>query len=109
MVADGLGLLRFWETYLSALIGIGLALAYAGLVTFAFPSARAAYSPLYLSLVMFCLNGLGFGLAALTPLSADYPGVRRFFERYGARMVVADMQLTMVSLTFLWLGVVHVI
>jgi hypothetical protein len=109
MAADGLGLLRFRETYLSASVGIVLALGYAAIVAFVVPGARSAYSPLYLALVIFCINGLGFALAALTPLSLRYAGVRRFYERHGRRIVVADMQLTMLSLTFLWLGVVGVI
>src|SRR2546425_3919981 len=109
MAADGLGLMRFWETYLSAAVGIVLALGYAAIVAFVIPSARSAYSPLYLALVIFCLNGLGFALAALTPLSPRYAGVGRFYKQHGGRIVVADMQLTMVSLAFLWLGVVGVI
>jgi hypothetical protein len=109
MAADGLGLLRVWETYLSAAVGIGLALAYAAIVTFVTPGARSTYTPLYLGLIIFGINGLGFALAALTPLSPRYAGVRRFFEQHGRRIVVADMQLTMASLAFLWLGVVGVI
>lgn len=109
MAADGLGLMRLWETYLSGAVGILLALAYAAIVAFAAPFARSAYSPLYLGLVIFCLNGLGFALASLTPLSPRYPGVKRFYERHGRRIAIADMQLTMASLTFLWLGVVGVI
>src|SRR4029079_5740995 len=109
MAADGLGLLRFWETYLSAAVGAALALAYAAIVAFAVPNARSAYSPLYLALVIFCINGLGFGLAALTSLSPRYAGVKRFYERNARRIVIADMQLTMASLTFLWLAVVGVI
>lgn len=109
MAADGLGLLRFWETYLSAAVGIMLALAYAAIVTFVAPEAHSVYTPLQLALVIFCINGLGFALAALTPLSARYAGVRGFFEQYGRRIVVADMQLTMVSLAFLWLGTVGLI
>jgi hypothetical protein len=109
MAADGLGLLQVWETYLSAAVGIVLALAYAGVVTFVAPGARSTFTPLFLGLVIFCINGLGFALAALTPLAPRYAGVRRFFERHGRRIVVADMQLTMVSLAFLWLAVVGVI
>jgi hypothetical protein len=109
MAADGLGLLRFRETYLSAAVGIVLALGYAAIVTFVIPSARSTYTPLHLGLVIFCINGLGFALAALTPLCARYAGVRRFYEQHGRRIVVADMQLTMASLAFLWLGVVGII
>ena len=109
MAADGLGLLRVWETYLSAAVGIVLALAYAAIVTFVAPEARSTYTPLHLGLVIFCINGLGFMLAALTPLCPRYSGVRRFYEQHGRTIVVADMQLTMVSLAFLWLGVVGII
>jgi hypothetical protein len=35
--------------------------------------------------------------------------VKRFYERHGRRIIIADMQLTMVSLAFLWLAVVGVI
>jgi hypothetical protein len=109
MAADGLGLLRVWETYFSAAVSTVLALGYAAIVAFAVPGARSQYSTLYLALVLFCINGLGFGLAALTPLSPRYAGIKRFYKHYGRRIVIADMQLTMMSLAFLWLGVVGVI
>ncbi len=72
-------------------------------------SSRSPYSPLDLAVVIFCINTVGFGLAALTPLSPRYAGIKRFYKRYGRVIVVADMQLTMVSLAFLWLGVVGAI
>ncbi len=109
MISDGLGLLPARETFLSAAIGTVLALAYAGIVAFAFPAARSPYSPLILSVITFCVNFFGFDLAALTPLSSRYQGVKRFFERHGRQLVIADMQLTMLSLTFLWLSVVKAI
>ncbi len=109
MCADGLGLLRLWETYLSAAVGTILALAYTAIVVVAVPAARSPYSPLHLALVIFCINGLGFALAALTPLSPRYAGIRRFYKRHGRRIVIADMQLTMASLAFLWLCVVGAI
>ena len=109
MCADGLGLLRLWETYLSAAVGTILALGYAVTVELAVPAARSPRSALYLALVIFCINGLGFGLAALTPLSPQYAGIRRFYKRHGRRIVIADMQLTMASLAFLWLCVVGAI
>ena len=109
MAADGLGLLRVSETYLSAAIATVLALAYTSIVAFAVPAARSPYSPLYLALVIFCINGLGFSLAALTPLVQRYAGIKCFYEQHGRRIVIADMQLTMASLAFLWLGVVGVI
>lgn len=52
---------------------------------------------------------LGFATAAVTPLAPRYPSIERFFTQHGRRIVVADMQLTMVSLAFLWLAVVGVI
>ncbi len=109
MAADGLGLMRVRETYLSAAVGTGLALAYTAIVAFGMPGARSPYSPLDLAVVIFCINTVGFGLAALTPLSPRYAGIKRFYKRYGRVIVVADMQLTMVSLAFLWLAVVGAI
>jgi hypothetical protein len=109
MVTDGLGLMRVGEIYLSAAIGTSLALAYAGIVAWVFPVARSPHSSLHLALVIFGVNSIGFALAALTPLSPRYPGIKRFFDRYGRQIVIADMQLTMVSLGFLWLAVVGTI
>jgi hypothetical protein len=109
MATDGLGLVRFKETYFSAAVGTGLALAYAAVVTWIFPGARSAYSALHLAIVLFCVNGIGFALATLTPLAHKYAGVDRFYERFGRQLVVADMQLTMLALAFLWLAVVGAI
>jgi hypothetical protein len=108
MCTDGLGLMRLWETYLSAAVGTILALGYAAIVVFV-PGARSPSSALYLTLVIFCINGLGFALAALTPLSPRYDGIRRFYKQHGRRIVIADMHLTMASLAFLWLCVVGAI
>jgi len=60
-------------------------------------------------LSFFCINALGFVVAALTPLSPRYASIERFFIRSGRQIVVADMYLTMASLEFLWLGVVGAI
>jgi hypothetical protein len=109
MAADGLGLLRVSETYFSATVAAGFALAYAGIVSFVIPAARSPYSPMYLALVVFFINGLGFSLATLTPLARRYAGVRRFYKQHGRLIVMVDMQLTMASLAFMWLGVVGVI
>jgi hypothetical protein len=68
MAADGLGLLRVWETYFSAAVGLVLALGYSAIVAFAVPGARSQYSTLYLALVIFCINGLCFA-----PLTAVCP------------------------------------
>lgn len=109
MAADGLGLVRLKETYLSAAVAAALALTYAAVVSFAAPEARSPNSTLYLTVAVFCVNAAGFGFAALTPLSPRYLGIQKFYERFGRRLVIADMQLTMASLAFLWLAVVGVI
>jgi hypothetical protein len=108
MCTDGLGLMRLSETYLSAVVGTILALGYAAFAVLV-PDARSPSSALYLTLIIFCVNGLGFALAALTPLSPRYAGIRRFYKQHGRRIVIADMQLTMASLAFLWLCVVGAI
>lgn len=105
MAADGLGLLRFKETYVSAAVAAALTLTYGG-IAWILPGIRSPYSSLYLTIAIFCVNGAGFAFAALTPLAPRYDGVKRFYEQYGRRIIIADMQLTMVSLAFLWLAVV---
>lgn len=109
MATDGLGLMTVKEIYFSAAVSTGLALAYGIIVALALPGMRSPYSALYLSLVIFCVNGIGFALAAGTPLVSQYDGVRRFYERYGRKLIIADMHVTMVSLAFLCLAVIGVI
>jgi hypothetical protein len=109
MATDGLGLMTLKEIYFSGAIGTALALSYGIVVAFALPEMRSAYSSLYLALVVFCVNGIGFALAAGTPLVSQYDGLRRFYERHGRKLIIADMQVTVVSLAFLWLAVVGVI
>jgi hypothetical protein len=109
MATDGLGLMLIKEVYFSAAIATGLALIYGIIVALDVPEIRSPYSSLYLALVMFCINGIGFALATGTPLVSQYDGVRRFYERYGRQIIIADMQLTMVSLAFLCLAVVGAI
>ncbi len=109
MAAEGLGLMRLKETYISAAVGTGLALVYAGIVRLAAPHASTADSTLYVTIVIFWVNGIGFTLAALTALAPRYPGLARFYERHGRKIVIADMQITMVALAFLWLAVIGII
>jgi len=109
MATDGLGLMSIKEIYFSAAVGTALALLYAAVVAWALPNAHSPYSSLNLALVIFGVNGVGFALASLTPLSPRYAGVKRLYDRYGRQIVIADMQLTMVSLGFLWLAVVGAI
>ncbi len=109
MAADGLGMIRVKETYVSAALGTGLVLLYGSALWLFMPGARSHNSALYLTLVIFCINGLGFAVATVTPLAARYPAVERFFTRHGRGIVIADMQLTMVSLSLLWLAVVGLV
>jgi len=109
MAADGLGLMRLKETYISAAVGTGLALIYAGIVRFAAPHASTVNSTLYVTIAIFWVNGIGFALAALTALAPRYPGLAYFYQRHGRKIVIADMQITMVALAFLWLAVIGII
>lgn len=109
MAADGLGLVRVKEVYLAGVVGTLLALGYAAISTWWAPGFRSADSALRVTIIFFCVNGLGFALAAATSLSPRYPGLERFYLRYGRRIVIADMQLTTTALAFLWLAVVGVI
>jgi hypothetical protein len=105
MVADGLGLITVKEACASLAIGVVLALLFAAVVWLVpiFRSDRAALS---LSIVMFVVNGASFALAAVTPLAPRYSRVEAFYQRHGRTIVLVDMQITMTTLTFLWLAVV---
>lgn len=109
MAADGFGVIRVAETYLAAAVGMGATLLYAAVIWLFLPEARSPESALWLAVVVFGINTIGFATAALTPLAARYAGMNRFYQRHGRALVVADMQLTMVALPFLWLAVVGAI
>jgi hypothetical protein len=74
-------------------------------VLFLLPGLRWEFSSIAVTIIIFGLNGAGFMLAALTPLSARYPTVETFFEKYGRRIVIADLVSTVVSLSLLGLAV----
>lgn len=109
MATDGLGLVFIKEIYFSAAVATGLAGAYWIVAAFVAPEVRSSYSTLSLAVIIFFINGLGFAFGALTGLASQYAGVRSFLERYGRRLILTDMQLTMGSLAFLWLAVVGAI
>ena len=46
---------------------------------------------------VFCVNGADFAAATLTPLAPRYDGVKRFYEKHGRRIIIADMQLAIVT------------
>ena len=73
MAADGLGLVRVWETYFSAAVGTVLALGYTAIVAFAVPGARSQYSTLYLALVLFCINAWTSNSPHARPSRRDMP------------------------------------
>lgn len=108
MAAEGLGLIRVLETYWSAAVATVLALALAGAAAL-WPALRSEDSTLAMTLVIFALNSVGLAVAALTPLAPKYAAAERFYRRNARRIVVADMQLTMLSLLLLWLAVVGLI
>jgi hypothetical protein len=109
MAADGLGLILVKETYFSLAVGTVLGLGYAGLVHLLAPGLRSEYSTIEMTLIIFGVNGLGYAVAAATALSPRYPPIERFYTRYGRRLVIIDMQLTMSALAFLWMAVIGAI
>lgn len=109
MVLANVGLMRVKEIIVTMLITIVLAHAYGALVAFVLPGLRSEFSSIAVAVVIFCVNGAGFVLGALTPLSPRYPAVEAFFERYGRRIAIIDLQLTVTSLSLLGLAVVGTI
>ena len=105
MGTTNVGLMRIKEIIVTIVLSVVLAHAYGVLVLLVAPGWRSEFSSIAVALVIFCLNGAAFMLAALTPLSPRYPAIEAFFERHGRRMVIVDLQLTVSSLSFLGLAV----
>jgi len=105
MLMANVGLMRIKEIIVTISLSVLLAHGYGALVLLGFPDLRSEFSAIAITMVIFCLNGLGFVLAALTPLSPRYPAVEAFFEKYGRRMVIIDLQLSVTSLSLLGLAV----
>jgi hypothetical protein len=106
MAADGLGLVSIRETYACVALAGLLSLLYALAVWSAGPLLRSVNPALSLAIVMFVVNGVGFALAAATPLAPRYALLANFYNRYGRTLILVDMQVTMTTLAFLWLAVV---
>jgi hypothetical protein len=109
VAADGLGLMHLKETYVALLIGTVLGLAAAAYASMIRPALVSADSAFWMTIAIFAINLVGFAFAALTSLSRRYASLERFYDRFGRRLVIVDMQVTMIALTLLWLAVVRVI
>ena len=105
VVTTGVGLMRIREVVVTLILATALAHGYGVLVRFLLPGLRWEFSSIAVTIIIFGLNGAGFMLAALTPLSARYPTVETFFEKYGRQIVIADLVSTVVSLSLLGLAV----
>ena len=109
MIADGVGLVRFGETYVVAMIGVVLSGSFALFDRLWTHEHPVEMSTIAVSLAFFCFNGLSFAIVGLTPLAARYPGVRNFYDRHARRLAICDMQLTMMAQCLLWLAVSSII
>lgn len=105
VVTTSVGLMRIREVVGTVILATVLAHGYGLLVFAVLPGMRWEFSSIAVTVIVFGLNGAGFMLAALTPLSVRYPAVATFFERYGRRIVIADLASTVVSLSLLGLTV----
>ena len=105
VVTSSAGLMRIREVVVTMFLAAALAHGY-GILVFAFlPGMQWEFSSIAVAIIIFGLNGAGFMLAALAPLSVRYPAVETFFEKYGRRIVIADVASTVVSLSLLGLAV----
>lgn len=104
-VADGVGLMRFGETCIVTIIAATLCAGFVILVRFWPQHTPNEPSAIVITLAVFCINGLSFALVGLTPAASRYPSMRKFLDRNARRLVIGDMQVTMVAQAFLWLAV----
>lgn len=105
VVTTSVGLMRIREVVGTVLLATVLAHGYGLLVHAVFPGMKWEFSSIAVTIIVFGLNGAGFMLAAITPLSVRYQPVETFFEKYGRRIVIADLASTVVALSLLGLAV----
>ena len=92
------GIYRRWDSLL-----------FGGFVRILAPHAAEAVSPLLLAFVMFLLNALTILASAIVPVVADDPRGPNLLDRWGRAYAIADFQVTVILLTFIWLAVVGVL
>ncbi len=105
VVTASVGLMRIREVVVTMILAAVLAHGYGILVHAFLPGLRWEFSSMAVAIIIFGLNGAGFMLAALAPLSVRYPAVETFFEKHGRRIVIADLVSTVISLSLLGLAV----
>ena len=64
-----------------------------------------AMNPMVMTLVFGVVNGLSYVVTGLGPLAARRPLLKAFFERNARRIALVDMQVSAVSIVFLWMTV----
>ncbi len=103
VVADSLGLMRFGECYLAAAAGLLMGAAFYAAMRWI--AVDDDYAHMTMALVFACVNGFSYVLAGLVPLAPRRPALQGWLSRNARRLTVIDMQITIVSLIFLWLVV----
>lgn len=107
VVADSLGLMRFGECVVLMLAGLVMgALFVAGMRWLA---VDEPYAQMIVTLIFGVVNGLSYLGTGIVPLTPRRPRLRALLERHARRLALIDMQVTVVSIVFLWVTVAGVV
>jgi hypothetical protein len=96
------GVLRAGEALIVPAVGIALALPIS-LAVHRLAPTPSFEDALVLTLTIFILNAVAFGVHAVAPILNRSAGGLRFIEAAARPYVLADLQLTVVAIALLWL------
>jgi len=103
VVSDALGLVHFGEVFLALLVG--MVLAALGFLILRQTGAGTGSALIAMSIAYAVVGGSTYALAALVPLTPRRPWLHGFLTRHARRLAMIDMQITAISMAFLWLAV----
>jgi hypothetical protein len=107
MVAHAMGLMRFQECAVVALIGLALGLAF--YLTMKGMGVREADGALNMTVLYAVINVNAFATIGMVLMTPGMPRLRAFIERHARFLTILEMQITVLSITFLWMSVMRVV
>lgn len=107
VISDSLGLMRFGECVLTMLVGFIMAAMFIAGMKGA--GIDEPYAQMIITLIFGFVNGLSYVGTGLVPLTPRRPRLKAFLERNARRLALIDMQVSVVSIVFLWVTVSGVV
>jgi hypothetical protein len=107
MVGDHLGLVRFGASMLTAMVGVVLAALFIALTLQT--GTQEADGALTMTVLFMVINAASFAAIGVALLTPGRPRLRAFADRHARLFATIDVQLTVLSIVFLWMTVVRIV